>query len=405
MLKRIGLIILFAAVTIGIGVGLYFMIFGLPAPTEEPPPTEPVNKPGVGLPPAEPAEPTEPPPEPEVGLPAPPEVSPVADGGVTQVTPVSSRPTRSATLSETGTVNYYDRSDGRFYRMLEDGTVTKLTDEQFFNVDKATFAPNGDSAILEYPDGANIHYDFSTGKQVTLPTHWEDFDFSPEGDKIASKSIGVDQSNRFIVVSNPDGSGAMPVQELGENADEVDVDWSPNNQVIATATTGRKFGVDRHEVYFIGQHHENFRSMTVEGLNFQPKWSPTGEQLLYSAASQLSDWKPRLWTVDASGDDIGLNRRMINVDTWAEKCTYQDNETLYCAVPEELPRGAGLQPRIADDTPDDIIKIDLRTGLQTQVAIPEGNRTVENMMLSPDGTKLYFTEKGTGFLNEIKLRR
>ncbi|MEA3226011.1 MAG: hypothetical protein U9Q07_08675, partial [Planctomycetota bacterium] len=363
-----------------------------------------VNVPEVGLPPAEPAVPAElPPTEPEVGLPAP-AVSPIADGGITKVTPITPSPTKNATLSDTGELNYYNRNDGKFYRLLEDGTVVALSDEKFYNVDEATFAPNGNSAILEYPDGSNIYYDFATDRQVTLPTHWEEFDFSPQGNQIAAKSIGLDPSNRFVIVANPDGSGAVPVQELGNNADEVIVDWSPNNQIVATATTGRNFGVDRHEVYFIGQHHENFRSMTVGGLNFQPKWSPSGEQLLYSSASSTSDWKPRLWIVDAVGDDIGLNRRMINVDTWAEKCTFSDAETLYCAVPRELPRGAGLQPRIADSTPDDIIKIDLVTGLQTRVAIPEGSHTIDKIMITQDGSSLYFTGKDSGILNEIKLR-
>ncbi|MFH1046817.1 MAG: hypothetical protein V1738_00800 [Patescibacteria group bacterium] len=403
MFKRIGLIILFIAITIAIGFGLYFMIFGLPEETEVVPPVN-VNVPGGGLEPAEPSTPPVTPPPTEGGLPTP-VVAPVADGGLTRVTPVTSASTRSAMLSDSGQLNYYNRNDGKFYRVLGDGTVASLSDEKFYNVDEATFAPNGNSAILEYPDGSNIYYDFNTDKQVTLPQHWEDFDFSPQGTQIAAKSIGLDASNRFIVVSNPDGSGASAIQELGENADEVIVDWSPNNQIVATATTGQSLGVDRHEVYFIGQNYENFRSLIVEGLNFQPQWSPNGEQLLYSAASNLSDWKPRLWIVDASGDDIGLNRRMINVDTWAEKCVFANADTLYCAVPSELPRGAGLQPRIADNTPDNILKIDLITGLQTQVAIPEGSHTVDTIMITDDGRSLYFTDKGSGLLNEIKLRQ
>jgi len=404
MFKRIGLIILFIAITIAIGFGLYFMIFGLPEPAPEIPPEPPVNVP-VGLEPSEPAETTEPPEgEEEVGLPEPPAVSPIADGGVTQVTPVTPASTRSAMLNDSGELSYYNRNDGKFYRVQDDGTIVAMSDEVFYNVDEATFDPSGDSAILEYPDGSNIFYDFTTDTQVTLPQHWEDFDFSPQGTQIAAKSVGLDPSNRFVIVSNPDGSGAVPVQEMGQNQDEVIVDWSPNNQIVATATTGRKLGVDRHEVYFIGQHHENFRSLVVEGLNFQPKWSPTGEQLLYSSASNTSDWKPQLWIVDASGDDIGLNRRSISVETWAEKCTFSGTETLYCAVPRELPRGAGLQPRIADNTPDDIIKIDLVTGLQTSVAVPEGSHTIDSIMLTPDGENLYFTDKGTGQLNQIKLR-
>jgi hypothetical protein len=403
-MKRLGLILLFIVLTIGFGYALYRIIFGPPTLPPTAPPEGVVNVPTEGLRPAAPgvapgtqiAE--------EELLPTAPAVSPIADGGVTQVKPVTRVSTLSASLSSAGDLNYYNRSDGKFYRVMPDGTIKSLSDNIFHNVDQATFAPSGSQAILEYPDGSNIFYDFTNDKQVTLPRHWEDFDFSPQGENIVAKSIGVDPENRFIVVANPDGSAARPVQELGNNADEVIVDWSPNNQIVATATTGRKLGVDRHEVYFIGQYQENFRSLIVEGLNFQPHWSPNGEQLLYSSASKISDWKPRLWIVDASGDDIGLNRKMLSVDTWADKCTFSDKETVFCAVPRQLPRGAGLQPKIADYTPDDIIKIDLITGLQTTVAIPEGHHAIDRLMLTPNGEKLYFTDKNSGLLNEIKLR-
>ncbi|MBU0625293.1 hypothetical protein KKF05_03050, partial [Patescibacteria group bacterium] len=297
MFKRLGLILLFIAVTIGIGYTLYRVIFGPAAPPVTPP-GEIVNVPPGGLQPAAPGTaPGVTVPGEEALPPTAPAVSPIANGGVTQVKPLTRVQTKNATLSAAGQLNYYNRADGKFYRIMEDGTIKSLSESVFHNVDEATFAPNGNQAILEYPDGSNIFYDFTNNQQVTLPRHWEDFDFSPQGNNIVAKSIGLDPENRFIVISNPDGSSARPIQELGNNANEVMVDWSPNNQIVATATTGRKMGLDRHEVYFIGQYHENFRSLIVEGLNFQPQWSPGGEQLLYSSASALSDWKPRLWIV------------------------------------------------------------------------------------------------------------
>src|SRR5690606_15584135 len=101
----------------------------------------------------------------------------------------------------------------------------------------------------------------------------EDFDFNPTGTQIVAKSLGVDPDSRFLVTVNADGSGARPFQELGQNADQVQVAWSPNNEVLATATTGRRLDVDRQEVYFLGQYGQNFKSMVVEGLNFQPQWA------------------------------------------------------------------------------------------------------------------------------------
>lgn len=400
--KRILGLIAFLALSVAIAFGLYTLFF-----KEVPEEGEVVNVneegPVGGLTPSEGVEPTTPTtPTGPVGLP--PGVSPIADGGVTVVTPVAPVPTVGASMSAGGTLNYYNRNDGKFYRVNADGTSTSLSNKTFFNVSNAKFDPTGNKAILEYPDGANVIYDFAKAQQITLPKHWEGFDFNPTGTQIVAKSVGIDPDARFLVVAGSDGSGARAVQELGVNQDKVQVAWSPNNEVIATATTGRKFGVDRQEVYLLGQNQENFKSMIVEGLDFRPKWAPGGEQLMYSVAGSLSDWKPQLWIVDAQGDNIGRNRRSISVNTWADKCTFADRNTMYCAVPDELPRGAGLQPAIADNTPDTLYRINLTTGLQTRIAVPEGQHTISEIMLTPDQKTLYFTDKGTGVLNKIQLQ-
>ncbi|MDD5251765.1 MAG: hypothetical protein PHT12_03980 [Patescibacteria group bacterium] len=399
--KKILLVILFLAVSVGIGVAIYFMFFrAAPIVTPEVPP---VNAPPTGLVPAAPGAPTPGVPTVPPTLPTPP-VARVAAGGVTQATAIAEAPTVGASLSAAGRINYYNRYDEKFYRMNADGSVTSLSSQQFHNVDQATFNPKGDKAIIEYPDGSNIYYDFTTGKQVTLPKHWESFAFSPAGDKIEAKSLGTDPSNRFLVVANPDGSDVRAVQELGDNASKVQVAWSPNNQIIAMSATGAASDMDTREVYFIGQNNENFKSLSVNGLGFQPQWAPTGQQLIYSAAASSANYKPQLWIVDASGNDIGKNRRSLNVNTWADKCAFQDDRTLYCAVPNEMNDGAGLQPTLYDQTPDTIYRIDVETGIQTKIAEPEGGRTVGKMMIAPDGKSLYFTDKNSGFLQKIILK-
>jgi hypothetical protein len=401
-MRRILLLILLIAVTVGIGFGIYFLFFRVPtAPIENA--NVPVNAPPGGLPPSGAGVPptgviTQPPTQ------LPPGVSATAQGGLTLVTPVATVPTTGATLAANGTLSFYNRGDGKFYRTNPDGTTTTLSNRTFFNVSNATFDRDGNKAVLEFPDGSNVAFDFTTDTQVTLPKHWEDFDFSADGSKIAAKSIGVDTSNRFLVVANPDGSGARAVQELGNNADLVQVKFSPNNQIVGTAQTGDFFGPDSREVFLIGQNNENFKSIVVQGFDFRNEYSPSGNAMLYSVAGATSDYKPLLWIVDTDGDNIGKNRRSIPVNTWADKCTFTSESTVFCAVPQQLPTGAGLQPDIADSIADDIIKIDLDTGLQSKVATPEGGHTIDKLLPSPDGSTLFFTDKGSGTLNKIDLR-
>jgi hypothetical protein len=401
--RRLLAIILFVAITIGIGYLLWSLF--LRGPEGAPEPIDNVNEApiGGGL-------------EPAVNGAIPgsgaavngalpiPTVSPVAKGGLTAVTPVAAVSTIGASVSTNGNLSFYDRNDGKFYRITPDGTVAALSGKQFYDVSDAVFDPSGSRAIIIYPDRSKISYDFNTGTQVTLPRHWEDFQFNHDGSNFVTKSLAIDPNARFLVISKPDGSSARAVQELGSNQDKVTLAYSPTGQVIATAATGAKLGADRQEIYLVGQNQENFKSLTVEGLNFIPKWAPSGAQMLYSVAGSASDWKPQLWVVDAQGDDIGRNRKSINLNTWADKCAFIDDRTAYCAAAPDLPEGAGINREVANDYPDEFYRVDISTGLITRAAQPEGEHVVDKVMLSPDGSKLYFTDKGSGVLNQILLK-
>lgn len=414
--RLLAITLLIAAVGL-VGYALYAVFFSAPTETVTPPVNGGVNGTGGSLPPAgtggtgavpgtggalpSPGTPTTPG---GASVTVQPTVSTVADGGVTLVTPIAVTSTVGASVGTNGNLNYYSRDDGKFYRRSPDGTVTALSGKTFYNVDKAVFDPAGNRAILSYPDGAKTMYDFGTGTQVTLPKHWEDFQWAPEGGKIISKSLALDKDSRFLVVASPDGSGAKAIQELGDNANKVTVAWSPTNQVVALSATGEPCGFACEEIFLIGQNKENFKTIKAPGLGFTPQWTPSGKQLLFSVANDTSDWRPQLWIVDAEGDNIGANRRSINLNTWADKCAFADDTTLYCAVPREIPRGAGLNRAVTTGTPDDLYSVNLATGLTRRIAVPEGNRAMTNLQLSPNGQDLYFADGGTGFLYSIKLK-
>lgn len=410
-LKRVAIIALFVLAVVLGGLVLYRLFFRPLLEISPPTPAEnAVN--GGGLQPSVNGRPTVEPTNvngrptttlPTNQRPPTPTASPTAQGGVTAVSQLETAPTVGATLATDGTLRFYNKDDGKFYRLNADGTMSAISNKEFFNVSAATFNPQGNGVILEYPDRTKFFYDFSTNRQYTIPQHWEQFQFNTGGDKVVTKSITLNEENRYLVISNPDGSGAKAIQELGANADKVELAWSPNNQIVATAATGTSEGLSRTEVFFIGQNDENFKSMMVEGLDFRPKWSPTGGNLLYSVTGSLTDWRPTLWVVDASGENVGAGRRMLSLNTWADKCSFADGNTLYCAVPQTLERGAGLQPDVADATPDDIYRVNLTTGAQTLIATPEGGHTVDKLMPSPDGKYLYFTDKGSGLINKIQL--
>ncbi len=412
--RRILTIVIFVVVTIGLGYLLYFVFFR-PTPPPAPPAPPEVVAPPVALPraPAGPPQPIEvlvPPARllrPSLVPPAqlPPEVSSVAKGASTWVGTLVDRETSFAVLFPNGKdIAYYDKAEGKFYRVDQNGNKTVLSDKVFRNVETVAWAPDTNKAILEFPDGANVLFDFISQKQITLPQHWKDFSFSPDSTQIAGKSLGIDPNNRWLFISNPDGSGVQLVEPLGYNEAKVNVSWSPNHQVIATSETGEAMGFDRKQILLIGKNRENLPGLIVEGLGFRGKWSKTGDRLLYSVYNSASDYKPVLWIVDAQGDSIGANRRSLAVNTWADKCAFADNTTVYCAVPQSMERGAGFQPGLFGGVPDSFYKIDLTTGLKSLVATPYGSFTAKNIMVSADGKYLNFTNLQTGKIERIQLK-
>ena len=338
-------------------------------------------------------------PRPEIGT----RPNETAQGGLTETKELTSLPAIGATVGADGqAVQYYNQTDGKFYRLDENGNALPLIDKIFHQVSNIVWAPNKTEAILEYPDGANIIYNFSTNKQISLPAHWKEFSYAPDGSRIVMKSMGEDPDNRWLAVVASDGSQVRGVESLGDKDDTVYPAWSPNNQMVAMFTEGIDF--DRQDVYFVGLNGENFKSTVIDGRGFQPKWQPEGKQLLYSVYSTNSNLKPELWLVDAEGDQIGNNRRRLNLQTWADKCSFASATDLYCAVPNSLEEGAGLFPELGKTTVDRLYRVDLTTGAKKLIAIPDGNYTIKNISLSADQKNLYFTDNNSGKLYQVKLK-
>ncbi len=402
--KRIIIIIIFIIICIGIGYLLYRVFFAKEKPAIVTPPAGQVTAPAGQLPAAGEGQvptggitaPT--------GLPTAGQVTPTGIAGLEGLNPIEKpldAPVSGATADSAG-MKFYNQADGKFYRLGPDGKVQALSSEIFYNVQKVTWSPAKNESILEYPDGSNIYYNFDTGEKATLPKHWEEFSFSAQGDKIASKSLGLAEENRWLVTADPQGKNIKLVEPMGENADKVIVDWSPNKQVVALSRTGEPLGGDRQEVLLVGLNHENYKSMIVEGQGLETKWSPQGKKLLYNIYSARNNYKPELWVVNAEPDTVGTGRRMLNLDTWSDKCAFADERFAYCAVPEKLETGAGFAPTLADTTPDTIYKIDLESGIKLEISMNE-QHTINNMFLTGDGQNLYFTDKNQSGIFNIKL--
>lgn len=330
------------------------------------------------------------------------EVSDVANGGLTKTEAIVKDPTLFSTMTSGGQINYLNTKDGKFYRLGADGQAVALSDQTFFGASDVFWDGAGERATIEFEDGSNIVYDFATKKQVILPAHWQDLKITTNGDSIAFKNMAYEVENRYLAISKFDGSQPKIIESIGVNADKVQINWSPNSQVVAQYIEGKDSS--RSEVYFVGQNKENFRSMVVQGRGFEGKWSPSGNFMLYSTYDVNDGYRPSLWISAASGENIGASRSPIPLRTFVDKCTFAEDRFVICGAPEEMPAGAGLNRNEADKTQDNIWLMDLATGDMRMIAKPQGARTVENIMYSASNPgKIFFSEKNDNRIYQINL--
>ncbi|MCX6744810.1 MAG: hypothetical protein NTX82_04775 [Candidatus Parcubacteria bacterium] len=413
--KKVLLVILFIAIALLLGLAIYFLFFRplLPQPT---PPVTPVTPtPPTGFPPTQPPTAYVPPliNAPALVPPALPSIPPTptipgaaisfqANGGLTAYTVLESDPAISPSLSSNGTdLVYYNANNGFFYNITPDGTKTLISDVAFKNVEKVTWAPNSKQAVMEYPDGSNVIYDINKKTTITLPTHWKDFTFSPDSSKIAFKAMKLDPEDRYIAVSDINGGNYRQIEPMGDEDENVTVTWAPNNQYVALFIKG--LDADRSEIYPIGFNGENFKAVRVEGRDPRYVFSPTGNKLLYSSYNSSSSYNPTLWVVNSTPDLLGTGRTKLDLDTWADKCTFGGDNTIYCAVPKTLDMGSGFIPSMADSQPDNIYKISLLNGTKELIAQPLFDTSIGKMVVSQDKSILYVWDKNSGQIKEIRL--
>lgn len=332
-----------------------------------------------------------------------PEIVPPADY-VREVEAVVASRVSGVQKNDQGELVYYNQDDGKFYRYSA-GEIIPMSDKVFYNVDKIAWARSGDRAILEYPDGNNIFYDFKRQKQISLPKEMKDFSFDRTGEKIAAKVVTDFEENNWLIISNYDGSGIIFLEHIGEKDRDVQVDWSPAGEIVATYREGVDF--ERQEVYPIGQSGGNLKSLLTAGRGFASQWSPQGDFILYNVYNSKSGYRPTLWLSDMGGDWTGSYNINLGLNTWSDKCTFtKGSRVIYCAVPESLPELSGIFRELSDDIGDVIYRINIMTGNKSIVAIPQAEEVVNatNLQLSANEDILYFTDHKTGQLKQIKLR-
>ena len=323
----------------------------------------------------------------------------IQPSGFSEIRKITESSVKGAALASNGSdIIYYSRADGKFYKIDEYGEETLLSEKTFYDVQNVVWSNNKDKAVLEYPDGANVVYDFTKEEQKTIPKNWEDFEFSVDNKKVVTKSFSSYSAESNLVIADISTGQTKIIENLGDKANFFQISCSPDNQIVAFFAELADF--DHQEIYFIGQYGENFKSIIVSGMGFKGKWSPDSKKILYRVYSSLSDYKPILWITDKEG-----SQRMLPVKTWSDKCVFYNNEIIYCGVPQEFGEMAGMFPESSFKFNDDIYKIDIIKNYAEKIQIDKkfDFYNVKEILISKNQDALYFTDGRTGRLYKIEL--
>ena len=141
--------------------------------------------------------------------------------------------------------------------------------------------------------------------------------------------------------------------------------------------------------------------MVVEGRGFDGLWTPDGNAMVYSVYN-TSDYAPTLWISGASPDNIGAGRNVLGLNTWADKCSFGGDTTLYCAVPQSMPYGAGLEPGLMAGVSDNIYQVDLKTGAK-KLILDQSTHQIDKVYPLDNGKYILFSDAYTGQIYRVEL--
>ncbi|MDD5289943.1 MAG: hypothetical protein PHT40_01935 [Patescibacteria group bacterium] len=333
--------------------------------------------------------------------------SAVANGGATSATAVNEQSILGMALDSGGNLVYYNRDDSRFYKISSDGASALLSKEKFLQLKDVVWSADTSAAIVTYPDDLKIYYNFATNKKVTLPKNVVEPIFSTDGSKISFKYETNNPDNNYVAVSRPDGTGAKLIEPLGSESNRVQATFSPNGNVVAFYA--KATGLDSSEIFFIGQAGENFRSLKVTGTNFKGLWSPSGQKILYQTATADNDFNPSLKITSGQTASLGGPSLSLDVSTWVDKCVFASENEIYCAVPDDLPTGAGLYSEVIKNEIDSIYRLNLATGTKEKIADPVDENgqaifKIGRLSVSADQATLFFWDENTGKMYKIRLK-
>ncbi|GEM_PF-5952648 len=292
---------------------------------------------------------------------------------------------------------------GSFVKIDNQGNVQPVGEFLFSDVLGVNWSHDRSNALLEQSNGAKTLYNLQSKAKLTLPNQWSDIQFGPNNQSLVFKNTGTTSDGNYLATTSLANDSLTLLRPLGDNADSVEVNPSPDGSTSAMATIPQD--AVSQNLYFINKNGELSPSVSIKGGFFQSQWSPNGRWLLFSTADLQDQFKPLLWLAAGTGTAQGQHT-LLPVGTIAQQCTFTSRSTsLICSIPSTDSRsGYGISnSNNIPDVPHHVVLINLANGSTKTLYTPPTSSVLVRPVVTADDKTLYITNRTTGQLESISL--
>lgn len=302
-----------------------------------------------------------------------------------------------------------------FYYSLDDQSLKRATLEGKNKVILASNLPGIPTRILWSPKKDKV---LLLLKQSTGESNWNFFEVATKtlvplkkeisriawnnlGDTILYQYTDFATGKRTLNTARPDGTEWKKVTELSR-----DTFIAPIPQGSGISFWGRPNAFESTFFESVGITGESRKMLLSEKFGADYLWSPNGEKVLVSTSSERGGKEMLLNIMNANGGQFQslATPTLISKTVWSK-----DNKTIYFALPGSIPEDSVLPNDYFDKsihTKDTFWKLDITTGKKSRLA--ELKEVVQdfdstNLLLSPDESTLFFTDRATKRLYRIDL--
>lgn len=283
---------------------------------------------------------------------------------------------------------YFSPKSGQFMAADQSGSASMPLSSRIFNNITASFISAKKNEVIIVSNDrytrALSYFNWDTDSLKTLDVNVESPVWSPDYAKIAYLFANQQNSQQSVQIANPDGSGWRKVADV--NIQDARLSW-PHNSFLAIEE--KPSSLYKGSLYILNIANRTLKTIVVNIPGLMARWSPDGAKVL------ISDSSGNLVVFNSEGKIINAE---LTIRTLAWKCAFQNEKTLICASPKNI---SGFT--LPDDWlknkivfQDELIIINLETNEARILDTGAVNFDAKNLVVSSDGTLLYFFNKVDG---------